>query len=344
MHGFIIETTKKHRSFVKKIVINLSIVLVLLSGFGLYTYGTETLDTSLVSAKKLLPFSVDIATPVQGGDIIIAPPKITPPKLPLLQGELPLQENIAAKGIIVKDVETGMILYHKNEYTPHPIASITKLMSALVLLEHDIDWDSTAVVPPDTIIDTHMYAGDTYSLQELWTSMLVGSSNKAVISLIDATHWTREMFIARMNERANELGMGNTIFTDPTGLDEENKSTPADIVMLVEEALRYEKIREGLLTKEITLFSEERQKKHHIWSTNWLLLGWIPHEFAVLYGGKTGYIGASGYNFTMQVADTKDHKVNVVVFGALSHEARFTIARDIATDVFAQYIWPDEQQ
>ena len=96
MHGFIVEKTKKHHSFVKKIAINLSIVVVLLSGFGLYTYGTETLDTSLVSAKKLLPFSVDIATPVQGGDIIIAPPKITPPKLPILQGELPLQENIAA--------------------------------------------------------------------------------------------------------------------------------------------------------------------------------------------------------------------------------------------------------
>ena len=75
-----------------------------------------------------------------------------------------------------------------------------------------------------------------------------------------------------------------------------------------------------------------------MWNTDWILLDWIPNEFAVFHGGKTGYITASGYNFTMRV-ENDGHMLDVVVLGASSHEGRFTEARDIAKWVFTNYKW-----
>jgi len=88
------------------------------------------------------------------------------------------------------------------------------------------------------------------------------------------------------------------------------------------------------------LYSFERENEHHLWNTNWLLLGWIPYDGFILRGAKTGYIPRSRYNFTVQVEDTDGHIIDVVVLGAEAHEARFTEARDIAKAVFEAYRWP----
>lgn len=292
---------------------------------------------SLTSVKDALPSSIANT----GGDVSVLPP-VPPPLLPILQGELLAKEEITAAGMIVKDVESGMVLYAKNEYERRPIASITKLMSALVLLEHPIPWTATTTVSPDAIVDTHMYAGDTYTLEELWQAMLIGSSNKAVASLIDALQIPRQAFIERMNAKALELGMSATSFQDPTGLDSNNLSAPADIVFLIDEALKHDKIRSQLQTKEMTLYSKERKKEEHIWNTNWLLLNWIPQQGLRLEGGKTGYTPEAGYNFTVQISNEQNHPITIVVLGAINHEVRFTEARDIANSVFSHYTWPGD--
>ena len=83
------------------------------------------------------------------------------------------------------------------------------------------------------------------------------------------------------------------------------------------------------------------RNSHTVNNTNWLLHEWTPHDFFVLRGGKTGYIPASGYNFTMQVEDEDTNLLDVVVLGADYHESRFTEARDIASSVYDAYIWPN---
>ena len=135
--------------------------------------------------------------------------------------------------------------------------------------------------------------------------------------------------------------MSNTSFVEQTGLEAGNMSNASDLVILLQEAMRHEKIREAVLTTEYSLYSRERAKKHDMWNTNWLLLGWIPNEIDSLLGGKTGYIPESGYNFIMQVSDTEGHVIDVVVLGADSHEARFTEARDVAEWAFGNYAWPE---
>jgi D-alanyl-D-alanine carboxypeptidase len=248
-------------------------------------------------------------------------------------------DEFTAESIVVKDKLSGKILYAKNEYDEHPIASITKLMSALVLLETSPNWPTSTQVVDDIVEDTHMYAGDTYTLEELWNATLVGSSNKAVLTLVDATGWKREAFVERMNQKAEEIGMSNTHFFDPTGLDERNTATASDVAILLSEALRHNRICDALLTKECSLYSNERDKKQHIWNTDWLLLGWTPNQFMQINGGKTGYIPSSGYNFTVEVVDDVGHAIDIVILGATLPQARFEEAKKIGEWVFENYIW-----
>lgn len=262
--------------------------------------------------------------------------------VPKLIGELSPVDDFTAKSIIVKDHETGFVLYKKNEYDKRSIASITKLMSALVLLEKNPDWTSKTTVVGEDSLDTHMYAGDTYTLEELWYASLVGSSNKAILSLANALDWPIEAFVERMNQKAIELGMSDTVFVEPTGLDENNKSTASDLVILLEEALKQEKISEAVLISEYSLYSEEREKKHHMWNTDWLLLGWIQHDFKKIFGGKTGYTGAAGYSFVVQLSDKNDHIIDVVILGTDDHEARFKETKKVAEMVFVNYTWPTD--
>ena len=277
-----------------------------------------------------------------GGDVVIAPPvAVEPPQLPELIGTMLSAETFSAKSIIVKDDATGAVLYRQAEYEERPMASLTKLMSALVILEKAPRWSSSTQVVGDDIIDTHMYAGDTHTLDQLWHAALIGSSNKAIYTLADAVGWPRAAFVERMNEKARELGMANTVFVDPTGLDAGNVSTASDLAIIMQEAMRHERIRNALLTKEYSLYSTERGKEHHLWNTNWLLLGWIPSELREIRGGKTGYIPESGYNFVLQTADQAGHALTVVILGAATHEARFTEARDAAEWVWANYRWPE---
>lgn len=278
-----------------------------------------------------------------GGDVLVPPPVIVkPPRLPKLAVELPPPDRFTAKSIMVKDHQTGVALYRKDEYASRSIASVTKLMSALVLLEKKPDWSATTTVVGEDSLDTHMYRGDTYTLDQLWHAAMVGSSNKAILTLAQALDWPVVAFVERMNQKAQELGMKDTAFVDPTGIEADNVSSASDLAMLLAEALKQERISSALLTKEYNLYSKERKKRHHLWSTNWLLLGWIQNDLAELRGGKTGYIPESGYNFVLQAADKNGHLIDLVVLGADSHEHRFTEARDLAELVFKSYQWPEE--
>lgn len=318
------------------------IFVIIFGGFFIFLNFNKN-KTDYFITKVITPIKiVESFIPQIGGDIEINPPEISKPLLPKLQGEM-LDSNIfTAQGIIVKDKETGSVLYAKNEYEKRPIASVTKLMSALVLLEKNPDWSSTTTVIGADSLDTHVYAGDTYTLEQLWQATLIGSSNKAIISLANALDWPIEAFVERMNQKALELGMIDTFFTDPSGLNDTNISTPSDLAILLEEALKQSKIKLAVLTPELNLYSVERKSKHHLWNTNWLLLGWIPNDFEILNGGKTGFITASGYNFVMQVGKN-NHLLNVVILGAKEHEKRFTEARDVVNWVFANYKWPGDE-
>ena len=293
---------------------------------------------------------IDIASIIQkhafktGGDLEVPPPALPPPPTPHLVGVLPAPEKFTAEAILVKDVSSGEVLYRKNEYEKRPLASISKLLSALVVLETNPDWNSTTTVKEDEdIVDSHVISGAVYKLSDLWKAALVASSNQSMLALADSTGMTREAFVLRMNEKALELGMKDSSFVEPTGLSEQNISTASDVLILLDEALRQEKIQETVVLKEINIAPVATKKLQHLWSTNWLILGWVPNKIKDFRGGKTGYITAAGYNFTMQLARDDEKVIDVVVLGAAAHELRFSEARDISYDVFSAFAWPSDE-
>lgn len=272
-------------------------------------------------------------------------PKVISEKIPkspspvLKENNIIFPDNFSAFAIIAKDKASSKLLFSKNIYEKRSIASITKLMSAIVLLEKEIDWDSSAVVIGADNLDTYIYAGEEYSLDQLWDMALVLSSNKAILTLINSVYNSEEDFVNRMNQKTKELGMLDTTFTDPTGLKDSNISTASDLVILLDEALKNEKIVSTLNKKDLEFYSSIKKEQKHAWNTNWLLLGWIKNNFFNLVGGKTGYINSSLYNFAVQIEDENNNIIDVVVLGAKSHEERFTEARDVADFIFTNYIW-----
>ncbi len=247
--------------------------------------------------------------------------------------------DISADIVLVKDSVTGEVLFGKNEYTPHSLASITKLMSALVLEESISDWNTEASAPDDTVYDSHIFAYDKTSLEEWFQVALIGSSNRAILTLVDASGKTREAFVARMNEKAIELGMSDTYFTEPTGIDAGNLSTASDAALLLAEALRHEHIAGILGIHGVDHRSSVTGKTTTIRNTNWLLTQWVRNEFAEPVVGKTGYIIESEYNFAGKFSKSPERQIITVILGSENETTRFTDAMTLADWAFTNYEW-----
>lgn len=247
--------------------------------------------------------------------------------------------DISAETVLVKDIATGEVLFGNNEYSPRSLASITKLMSALVLEEYISDWNVVVMSPADTIFDSHVYAYDSTSLEEWFKVALIGSSNRAMLTLVDGSGHSREEFIGRMNEKASELGMSDTHFTEPTGIDPGNISTASDAALLLAEALRHDHITGALGISSIDHRSSITEKTTTIRNTNWLLTQWVKNEFAESVIGKTGYIVESEYNFAGKFSKSPERQILIVILGSESETTRFTDAVTLANWAFANYEW-----
>jgi len=330
-----VEQHNKFSNIWRNIVFCFVLSLFVVAGFLFSKY--KSLEAVSVVEVEQIKQSDDLIQ--QGaGDVIVSKPTVNL-KLPELVAQLPQPQQYTADRVIVKDVETGIVLYAKDAYKEWPLASMTKLMTAIVLREKPVDMGELATVVDQDLIGTHMYAGDVYSRDELWKAMLIGSINEAAVTLVQDIWGSQEAFVKRMNEKSLELGMIDTAFFEPTGLDSRNVSTPSDVAILLSEALSDEVIAKTLQTQELDLFSKQREKKNHIWNTNWILLGWIPSQIEIV-AGKTGFINQSLYNFTGRFKGDDGRLVDVVIMGADTHEARFTEARDIVADSLDAYTWP----
>ncbi len=249
-------------------------------------------------------------------------------------------QTLTAVAVVVVDDETGEVLWERSSMVERPLASITKLMTALVLSELPMRWDATTTISE---IDSdgsgsHIKVGETYSLDSLWRVALIGSSNTAIQALVRMSGVSTTDFVARMNAKAQRLAMPSLHFVEPTGLDPRNVGTARDVVRLLRFALKKPEI-ESVLKQPQVILSPQSEQSRVVWSTNWLLTQWIPHSFAGVVVGKTGYIGDSGYNFAVRVTDKFFHRLRIVVLGTESSDARFIEARKIGEWIFTTTVW-----
>ncbi len=239
--------------------------------------------------------------------------------------------RLTAKSALVLDLDKGTILYDKNCEEVRSIASLTKLMTAMVFLECGIDlFDTITISREDTRASakSHLRAGETFYLIDLLHASLMPSDNRATRALVRATGLSPEEFVERMNRKADSLGLVNTEFSDPTGLDADNVSTAWETAKLLKMALGYPLISQITTKTSYKFFSvNKRRRIHQLSNSNRLL----RDDYEVL-GGKTGFIGKSGWCLAVMLKNIKE-KLCVVVLGAASNVRRFAEARHILKSV-----------
>ena len=253
--------------------------------------------------------------------------------------------DVRAAAAIIFNPETGEVLWEENGQDKRPIASITKVMTALVFLEDNPDLTQQITIARSDVYaasTTYLRANERISVNDLLHLALVASDNAAARALARISHGGSAAFIERMNEKALELGLESTTFADPSGLNPENISSAYDLSRLISLASADDRIAPIMRTAEYKISTSRR--KFSIHSTNRLLLG---GEVDVM-GGKTGFISKAGYCLaTLLRLPQSNHQVAVVVLGATSNQGRFWETRHLfnwlsqkAADIFTK----DQQQ
>lgn len=241
-----------------------------------------------------------------------------------------LKEDFSANKAGVYSDSERIFLYEKNLDEVQPIASITKLMTAIVFLETKADLDDVYKIKAEDRIEggrINLFLGDELSLKNLLYTALVASDNGATIALVNASSLSEEEFVNRMNERAQEMGLTKTSFADPVGLSEDNVSSVREVIMLLKEALRHEAISEALSLSDYS-FETLLGREKNIESTDKYLLTDGDNDLIYL-GGKTGYIEEAGYCFVGVFLDEKAERYYASVLNSANRYSRFSETKDL---------------
>jgi D-alanyl-D-alanine carboxypeptidase len=201
-----------------------------------------------------------------------------------------------------------------------PIASLTKLATAMVFLKTAPDLLEIATVSADdrhNAGSTRLYTGMKLTLFDLFHLMLISSDNAAARMVARSTGFSEEEFVGKMNELASDLGLSRTHFTDPSGLDNGNVSTAAEVAILFKEALKNELIAEVIAKRFHTYKTLNNDRQYVAYNTNRFLYGRED-----VFGGKTGYIRNSGYCLAVGF-ENEGRRLAAVILGSPSNGYRY---------------------
>jgi serine-type D-Ala-D-Ala endopeptidase (penicillin-binding protein 7) len=207
--------------------------------------------------------------------------------------------SVQSASALVLDQATGAVLYEKNAQAVLPIASITKLMTAMVALDAKPDLNEVLTVSDDDVdvlkgTRSRLKVGTQLSREEMLRLALMSSENRAASALSRHYPGGRDAFIAAMNQKAQALGMTESRFEDPTGLTAANVASARDLVKMVDAAHRYPLIREFSTTPGDQLVVAGRTQQFN--NTNSLVKS-PTWEIGL---SKTGYINEAGKCLVMQ--------------------------------------------
>ena len=237
-----------------------------------------------------------------------------------------LVPDIRAAAAILLDPTTGAVLWQENAQEKRSIASITKVMTAVVFLEDQPDLSQVVTVERgDTYAasTTYLRANERITLDNLLHLTLIASDNAAARALARLSHGGTATFIERMNSKAKELGLESTSFTDPSGLQAENVSSAYDLSRLITYASSDARIAPIMRTAEYTVATNRRTINIH--NTNRLV---IDGDVTVM-AGKTGFISKAGHCLVTLLQMPTGNQVAVVVLGANSNPGRFWETRHL---------------
>lgn len=277
------------------------------------------------------------------GDIAIDVPAETPVTYEetLPSSSIPLKKDnavapiIEAESAIIVDFDSGTVLYEKNPDAKLQIASITKLMTAIIALEEgnldDIVYVSNKAAQTEGS-KVWLYGGEEITLRNLLLAVLIHSGNDAAIAVAEYIGGDVTTFVQKMNDKTKKIGLYSTHYENPVGFDAlENYSTGSDLALLARYAYRKPFVRNAVIIPSMSISSVDGSLSHDLKSTNELLDG-----FMNVLGLKTGHTEAAGLCFLSIIENDNGNKIITVV---LNSPARFDETKKLASWAFRSYIW-----
>jgi D-alanyl-D-alanine endopeptidase (penicillin-binding protein 7) len=235
--------------------------------------------------------------------------------------------DVRAEAAIIYNPETGEILWENHSKDQRSIASITKVMTALVFLESNTPLSSIVTVQRSDVSrasTTYLRNGFKLTADDLLNLLLVGSDNAAARALARASYLGYDGFIQRMNEKAKELGLESTAYADPSGLLAENVSSAYDQARLIAYAAADERV--GAIMRKTSFSTNIGKRIITANSTNQI----VRNGDIDVVGGKTGFISRSGYCLaTLLKLPQSGQQVAFVVLGAKTNASRFWETRHL---------------
>ncbi len=248
--------------------------------------------------------------------------------------------NVDASRSAILQADGRSFLFADRADEAQPIASITKLMTALVFLDNNPDWQAVYKITTDDHVAggiLNLFPGDRVTLRDLFYTSLVASDNGATLALVHASGLNESDFVAKMNAAGQALGLSKTHFADPIGLSNANVSTAREVALLAQAALKRPEIRAATDRPGYDFTTLDGRQKS-IDSTDYLLFS--PNDGLKILGGKTGYTNEAGYCFVGLFRAQDGREVIVAVLNSSDKNGRFLDSRDLVKWVFANYSWP----
>ncbi|MDO4695991.1 MAG: serine hydrolase [Neisseria sp.] len=242
---------------------------------------------------------------------------------------------LVSQSALITNDKTGEILYQKNMHRIMPIASISKLMSAMVVLDADLDMNEPVTITEAEIdrlkgTGSRLSIGTTLTRAQLLHLSLMSSENRATHALGRTYPGGMEAFVAAMNQKAQSLGMSSSRFYEPTGLDYRNVSTASDLVKLVAAANKYPRIRRDSTSNYGSVYTSVGKMQNYRNSNALVREGGWEIDLQ-----KTGYIRESGRSMVVK-AKVGSQPVTIVLLNSPSSTTRVNDARRIQTWMLLQ--------
>lgn len=262
---------------------------------------------------------------------------------------------VRARSAIAIDVETGTILFYQEARKHTAIASLTKMMTAILVVEKISNLDQEAVtIDREAVlaegtkigcprsgycISNRLRVGEKISAKSLLEAMLMNSANDAAIALGKHLAGSQANFAELMNKKAKEIGLRDTYFCNPSGLDEDDRpgqcySSAYDLARIAAYSLKYQRIWDIMKIKEKEIYSLDGKIKHRIVNTD-RLLETMPN----CIGGKTGFTYEAGKSL-MTAAHHPNNRQHKVIAVILDDNWRWEDMKKLMDWVFTVYVWP----
>lgn len=257
-----------------------------------------------------------------------------------------------AHASVVLDADSGTVLHEEDAHERRQIASLTKLMTAMITVERIKNMDEVVTITQEAVyiegtkvgcprsgycVGNRLKVGEQVSVRNLLKAALMNSANDAAVSLGMHIGGTQAGFADIMNKRAAELGLKNTHFCTPSGLEidgheSECYSSAYDIAKITENALKYDILWEIMRLPDTIITSVDGKQSHDIFNTDKIL-----DQYPNLLGTKTGFTPLAGYSLLAVATDpTKKHRVVSVV---LDDSQRWQDIQHMFNWAFTSFTW-----